>query len=229
MSTNESSQRGVGWLVLASLVSWPLAMTAAEAQPVVNTLGKTSFATLPADDAASDPIDYVNAVPVEPPVADGSIAEQAIDDMIGGMRFGAPSLGSPGFSRGSQGDGGKATPKFLGRPTYRYEDPAANLPQPAAFGTNNIPFTAARADGATSVTNQTYPWRAAGRLFMNIGGSSGTCSASLIKRGIVVTAAHCVSKFGTGQVATSVSYVPGYRNGVGPYGTGAVARIDVLP
>jgi V8-like Glu-specific endopeptidase len=103
------------------------------------------------------------------------------------------------------------------------------LPQPAAFGTNNRPFTAARADGATVATNTSYPWRAAGRLFATIGGGSGTCSASLIKRGLVVTAAHCVSNFGTGQIYTSIRYVPGYRNGQAPYGTWAAARVWVLP
>lgn len=59
-------------------------------------------------------------------------------------------------------------------------------------------------------------------MFYNKPGVGGTfgCSASLIKRGVVVTAAHCVAKFGARQFYTNFRFVPGYRNGATTlYGT----------
>src|SRR5205085_4923440 len=61
--------------------------------------------------------------------------------------------------------------------------------------------------------------RASGKLFFNIGGGSYVCSASLIKRGLVVTAAHCVAEYGASQFYSNWQFVPGYRNGSAPFGT----------
>ena len=66
---------------------------------------------------------------------------------------------------------------------------------PEEFGTTNHPFSTARADLSPLATNTSYPYRASGKLFFNIGTSTFVCSASLIGRGIVVTAAHCVADF----------------------------------
>ena len=90
---------------------------------------------------------------------------------------------------------------------------------PQDFGTNNHPFTTARADLFGLNDNAVYPYRAAGKLFFNIGSSSYICSASLIKRGIVVTAAHCVANYGQSQFYGGWRFVPGYRNGSAPFGT----------
>jgi V8-like Glu-specific endopeptidase len=96
------------------------------------------------------------------------------------------------------------------------------------FGTNNHPFSTARADlssGGVTATNMAYPYRAAGKLFFNIGTSTYICSASLIKRGIVVTAAHCVANYGQRQFYSGWSFVPGYRNGSAPFGAATVAQV----
>jgi len=67
-----------------------------------------------------------------------------------------------------------------------------------------IPFTGGRVQvGASSLASSigqqylssTYPYRAIGRLDF----SRGHCSASLIRRGVIVTAAHCVQEFGSGN------------------------------
>ncbi|NOT56813.1 MAG: trypsin-like serine protease [Deltaproteobacteria bacterium] len=90
---------------------------------------------------------------------------------------------------------------------------------PQEFGTSNHPFSTARADLFTAATNTQYPYRASGKLFFNDGAGTFVCSASLIKRGVVVTAAHCVSRFGQRRFYTNIRFVPGYRNGVAPFGT----------
>ena len=64
-----------------------------------------------------------------------------------------------------------------------------------------------------------YPYRAAGKLFFNIGSASYVCSASLIKPGVIVTAAHCVANYGQSQFYSSWVFVPAYYNGTAPYGT----------
>jgi V8-like Glu-specific endopeptidase len=135
-----------------------------------------------------------------------------------------PSLGTPRFSPGGIGDG-KEKPVFLGLPA----SPALadDDVTPQAFGTNDHPFTTVRADAFQGTTNKQFPFRASGKLFFNIGTSTFVCSASLIKRGIVVTAAHCIAEFGVG-FHSNWQYVPGYKNGVAPFGTWTAANAAVV-
>jgi len=86
------------------------------------------------------------------------------------------------------------------------------------FGTNNHPFSTAKAD-LNVPTNTRFPYRASGKLFFKVGANNFVCSASLIKRGVIVTAAHCVAKYGASQFYTNFVFVPGYRDGVAPFGT----------
>jgi V8-like Glu-specific endopeptidase len=44
----------------------------------------------------------------------------------------------------------------------------------------------------------------------------------MIKRGIVVTAAHCVANYGQSQFYHNWHFYPGYRNGIAPYGNWTV-------
>lgn len=113
---------------------------------------------------------------------------------------------------GGRGDG-REDPVVLPRRAVSAE--AGIVPQ--AYGTVLIPFSSARND-APKTTNKTYPSRASGKLYINTGSGTAQCSASLIERGIVVTAAHCVAPFGSGEFYRAFQFVPGYRNGVAPYG-----------
>lgn len=66
------------------------------------------------------------------------------------------------------------------------------------YGTLNHPFTtkgaySAAANGAPVFIN---PWRPAGKLYMQFGSSTFVCSASVVNKGILVTAAHCVHNYG---------------------------------
>ena len=75
------------------------------------------------------------------------------------------------------------------------------VPSTRAFGSFGIPYTTTRVqDGARSVgvggaarLSTTYPYRTVGKLTF----SAGYCSASLIRRSVIVTAAHCIQDFGT--------------------------------
>lgn len=224
MKTHRSVLHNVSSLAIAGALSCALTTGAIAAQPRISQEGSVTVVTQPSETARVDTVDYVNAKPIELPVAYDYSEELATNDLINSLLFGSPS-GQPGFSRGNRGDG-KTSPVFLGIPNAAAADGEGVAP--AAFGTSNRPFSTARADGATGTTNKTYPWRAAGRLFATINGGSGTCSASLIKKGIVVTAAHCVSKFGANQLYTNIRFVPGYKKGQAPYGTWAASQVRVL-
>jgi V8-like Glu-specific endopeptidase len=64
-------------------------------------------------------------------------------------------------------------------------------------------------------TNTTYSWRAAGKLFTNL----GPCSASVISgNNIIVTAAHCCWNRRSNNWIGGWSFAPAYHNGAAPYG-----------
>jgi len=68
------------------------------------------------------------------------------------------------------------------------------------------------------------PYRYTGKLWMRFGSSWFVCSGSLIKKGVVVTAAHCVHNYGRGQAGFAnevrfhpANYVSNVNRG-GPWG-----------
>jgi V8-like Glu-specific endopeptidase len=167
-------------------------------------------------------VDFVNAKPMPLPSVD--FPSDATAATIQAL-LSPPDLGPSGQSSGGQGSG-KQNPIFLGVPAQSAaNDKDVNIQD---FGTNNHPFTTVRADLYSLNTNQNYPYRAAGKLFFKIGGSSYVCSASLIKPGVVVTAAHCVANYGKSQFYSSWQFVPGYRNGSAPYGTWTAKQAYIL-
>ncbi len=169
-------------------------------------------------------IDYVNAQPMELPRIPPRSEAEVQSDMLNTLMPQQP-MGVPSYSPGKSGNGVR-NPIDLGAPQMAVASDDGVSSQ--EFGTNNHPFSTARADLSPLVTNTSYPYRASGKLFFNIGASTYVCSASLIKRGVVVTAAHCVANFGHSQFYSNWSFVPGYRNGVAPYGTWSVAQARVL-
>jgi V8-like Glu-specific endopeptidase len=67
-----------------------------------------------------------------------------------------------------------------------------------AYGALAHPFTTKRATAyGTSAPSASYPFSASGKLWMRFGTSSWfVCSATMIRKGIAVTAAHCVHNYG---------------------------------
>lgn len=109
---------------------------------------------------------------------------------------------------------------------------AGSEPSQRAFGTFGIPYATTRvqdgnqsAAGATSANrlSTTYPYRTVGKLTFN----AGYCSASLIRRSVIVTAAHCIQNFGSGSnLFSGFQFRPGHYGAAGataaqiaPYGT----------
>ena len=97
-----------------------------------------------------------------------------------------------------------------------------------AFGTGNRPYTTSRVNAVGNTTTSYYPFRAAGRLFFKIGASSYVCSASLIKKGVIVTAAHCVNGYGSGSFYSNFQFVAGYNSGNAPYGVAGYKAVYVM-
>lgn len=175
--------------------------------------------------------DYVNALPRQLPIAQGYDSGQVAKDIRASVQ--APQASAafelPAELEISQGHAGtgKRAPKFLGKP---------KLPDVAVLfqaGTSMRPFTTARADlertpGNAWPTNETYPYRASGKLFFKENGASFICSGSLIGPGLVATAAHCVSSFGKNAYYSDFRFAPGYRAGAAPYGSWAAEKIYVL-
>jgi V8-like Glu-specific endopeptidase len=171
-------------------------------------------------------VDFMNAQPMPlPKAAHGSVA-QAQDDLINALASQRTLVASGGSVVGSNGTGVITDPVSLGVPHPTTNGSEEVTPQ--EFGIANHPFSTARADLSPLATNTAYPYSASGRLFFNIGTSTFVCSASLIGRGVVVTAAHCAAAFGQQQLYAGWQFVPGYRNGMAPFGVWSVQAALVL-
>ena len=135
-------------------------------------------------------------------------------------------LGTPGFSAGAVGNG-QTNPITLHLPTIRDQDGDMEGPEgPDEYGTGHQPFSTARADLLTLATNTQYPYRASGKLyFQKPDNTTFVCSASMIKRGLVVTAAHCVADYGQSTYYHNFRFYPGYRSGAAPFGNQTVYQV----
>jgi V8-like Glu-specific endopeptidase len=161
--------------------------------------------------------DFVNAKPMPLPLAAGPV------DMVPSLQ----DLGTPGFSEGAVGNG-QTSPITLPLPTISDQDGDMEGPEPDEFGTGHLPFSTARADLLTAATNTQYPYRASGKLyFQDPSNNTWVCSASMIKRGVVVTAAHCVANYGQSTYYHNWHFIPGYRNGTAPFGNWTVYQAFV--
>jgi hypothetical protein len=200
-------------LILAALA------TSAEAQ-VIKRGAVTVYKVDQASQASTSTIDFVNAKEFPLPQAPESASVAAQQDLMNNLanRYQSSAPTASGQALGSVGNG-QTNPVELETPAVAPETMEDQGFESQQFGTLNHPFSTARAD-LNVPTNTRSPYRASGKLFFNIPGQ-GTfvCSASLIKRGVIVTAAHCVAEYGQSQFYSNWIFVPGYRNGVAPFGT----------
>jgi V8-like Glu-specific endopeptidase len=141
----------------------------------------------------------------------------------------------PVFNRLKAPDTSRVTPDTGAGPGLagaKAKDGSIRDVAPRAFGSFGIPYTTTRvqdgkqsAAGTTSDNHlsTTYPYRTVGKLTF----SAGYCSASLILRSVIVTAAHCIQDFGTGDnIFSNFQFRPGHYGAAGataaqiaPYGT----------
>lgn len=188
--------------ILSTAVMFPLAVSA-------------QSVTLSPRQAPQSSVDFSNAKPMPLPQASKRPGSSAITK---------PLAEPPGFSVGGQGTG---QPIMRQLPVPKFTNQSVVIPEEG--GTSNHPFTTSWANAWRDPTFNFWPFRAAGRLFFNVPGQ-GTfvCSASLIKPGVVVTAAHCIANFGQRQFYNSWTFVPAYFNGAAAYGTWTAASAIVL-
>jgi V8-like Glu-specific endopeptidase len=209
--------RRLPWLfsaMLAFTVFGSVSERLANAQEVKNVNGVTVLTV-----QHTGAVDFVHAAAM--PLPESPLSSDSTQELLQAL-LAPPARGPSGGSPGAKGTGA-TSPVFLGSPAA--EEPGVT---PEDWGTSNHPFTTARADLYGLNTNTAYPYRAAGKLFFNIGSSTYICSASLITRGIVVTAAHCVANYGQHQFYSNWQYVPGYRNGSAPFGVWGARTVYIL-
>lgn len=95
------------------------------------------------------------------------------------------------------------------------------------FGTKDI-FDDTYINKQTTLQTQ-FPFKAIGKLFMNLGTAAYSCSASVISaKDIIVTAAHCCYDRAAKKWFSNFRFVPAFRNGSGPYGTYNWKSVRVL-
>lgn len=193
-------------------------MMAGRAQSEVRVEGPVTTLTLPSGAGASlGAIDFAHAKPMPLP------ASRRLPPSPQAVRM-IDLFGPPGVSPGGAGSGVE-DPVQLVEPSNVSD--AAPVPPPE-FGSTNQPYTTSRVDAKGNTTAKFYPYRAAGLLYFLVGGQTVYCSASLIKPGILVTAANCVTRFGQQQFYSGWTFVPAYDNGKAPFGVWNALNATVL-
>jgi V8-like Glu-specific endopeptidase len=197
-----------------------VAATAGEARDVIATHGAVTELVIAAD--SSQP-DIVSAQEFAMPRPDAGTPARARSDLLK-LLTNSRNSGSArsGFHPGGIGTGVES-PETVG--TMSTGNSGVS---PQDQGTSGYPFSTSQADLNGVATNKDYPYRTTGKLTFAAGGGGEYCSASLIAPGIVVTAAHCVAGYGQSQYYNQWAFMPGYRNGVAPYGIWKVAHAYVL-
>jgi V8-like Glu-specific endopeptidase len=117
----------------------------------------------------------------------------------------------------------------LGKPQRQsYWQSLSREEAPASSSSFGFPFTTAEVQSYEAAN---YPFAIAGVLFFTEQGAGDfVCSASSVKRGVVVAAGHCVAAPATANSAahyfTNWMFVPGYTNGTAPFGTWFPTYVD---
>jgi len=170
--------------------------------------------------SAGGAIDYANAKPIPLPQSLSQPSSQ-LDSLLDAQAAGAAAAGPSGFYPGAAGTG-KLSPLTLPAPASALDVSEDGGVTPQEYGTSKQVYTTSRTNNyygaGTYAATRSYPFSAAGRLWFKIGTASYVCSASLVKKGVIVTAAHCVANFGKKQFYTAWQFAPGYDNNVAPFG-----------
>jgi hypothetical protein len=167
-------------------------------------------------------IDYQNAKPMPLPQANQPAPTGV--DLLRNQINPSQVFGKPGATKGGAGSG-QENPLDLA-PSQVFPEDLGVVPE--EFGTSGLPYSTSRVNAFRNITSKFYPYRAAGRVFFQIGTSNFVCSGSMIDPGIVVLAAHCVAQYGSNQFYHNWVFVPAYNNGRAPYGTFAAKQAWIL-
>lgn len=210
--------------VLAAILASSLATASVAAEVKSFSGGKIVGATQGTRGSQAVQADFANAKPMPLPQA------SAPAEVLFGNAA-ASSTGTPTTVPGTEGTGKErmitlpmAKKKTGSSSTQSTEDTGV---APQDYGTGNQVYTTARVDPSSNWTAKFYPYRVTGKLYFQIGSDWYVCSASLIKKGLLVTAAHCVSDYGASTFYTNWQFVPALKNSYAPFGTwyGATAYV----
>ena len=130
---------------------------------------------------ASGGLDYANAIPMDMRATFSEAAVKRLTEPV--------SFGEPGVSPGAKGTGEKLHER-LGKVGTTVS--TQNVAVPSEHGTANRPYATTRVDMFGQRLSRKEPNRFTGKLYFKKGTDTYVCSASSIKKGIVVTAAHCI-------------------------------------
>jgi|CXWL01.1.fsa_nt_gi V8-like Glu-specific endopeptidase len=137
----------------------------------------------------------------------------------------APQAAEPGPAAsvaGSEPQAGlKARPQVLFdlADLQRFSPLAQLTVEPESVGTGAGHYSSTRVFPVNVERN--YPYLPTGKLYFSIGNDDYVCSASVIRKRIIVTAGHCVHEGSGGQSGfhDNFLFVPALRGNVAPYGT----------
>jgi hypothetical protein len=176
-------------------------------------------------------IDFANAIPTALPQADVHLTPLP-ETILKSQQ--AVTVAQPRVHPGSVGSGQlmpvTLVPKEVLEERIANRETAPIVIAPQQFGTWGLPYTTSQVNAFGDDTDLHYPFRAAGKVFYNNQlGQTFVCSASLIGRGIVVTAAHCVAEFGSRLFYSNWQFLPAYSNGQAPFGVSTARQAFVMP
>jgi V8-like Glu-specific endopeptidase len=195
------------------------------AEDRVSQLGTVSMYVLPDQEKGGTAIDFDNAIPM--PMPQATIKPPWPATATAPVQFPGP----PGYSPGSPGNA-KVSATAAGTTvasSVEGSTESANIGGRGEYGTSNLPYTTSRVDmGNNNAFSKVYPYRAAGKLYFVDGTTTYQCTASLIKNGIIVTAAHCVAKFGSSAYYKNFEYIPALWGKTKPYGTWGTVAVYAL-
>lgn len=175
-------------------------------------------------------MNYATAKPLALPTT------RTLDDKVLAA-YSSNSLGTLGFAAGGNGNGKERSVTLISTSQLKsllaIAQDDSTLIAPQEYGTTYLPFTTSRVDvvsaSPTLQVSKSVYYRRTGKLFFSKPTGNFVCSASLIKPGVVVTAAHCVAAYGQKRFYTNFRFVPAYYNGQAPYGTWTAASVAILP
>lgn len=208
------------WHMMAlAAIAHGAAVSAARAD-VMQQAGMTTV-RISSERAQAAALDFSNAIPMALPSVGAAGTPEVRVDLASALSVQAAPRQQGIVVTGAKGNGKRFPVRIPKR-----SGPVTDIITQES-GTTDHPFSTVR-NNTPKNTNTSYPSRASGKLFFISGGSTYICSASLIKRGVVVTAAHCVAEFGGRTYYANWQFVPGYRNGEAPYGVWTAASATVL-
>ncbi|MGB8698781.1 MAG: trypsin-like serine protease [Thermosynechococcaceae cyanobacterium] len=184
--------------------------------PFAPSLAQSTVISSEAKPGVQTAIDYTNAKPMEKLVQRAPTYN--------------PVSGDPGPSGVVEGSEPKEV--FRGKPvTLPKRKGTSDGVDSQAYGTFKHPFSTSRVQakglGNPSLSSK-FPYRPAGQLAFNTPFGSFVCSASVIKDRVVVTAAHCVSEFGSGKFYTDFEFTPALEGTSAPYGVWTYKKVFAL-